>query len=60
MGEAAQIDVWALAVNGPLAAVVMYLYREVQRLHNERHQYMNNQVEMLQKIALRLGEKADV
>lgn len=53
--DASQIDLTGLIVNGPLSLVVAYLFREVQRLHAERHADMVKQRDFFQKVALKAG-----
>lgn len=54
--EGQPIDIWALVVNGPLAAVCVYLYREIHRLNSDRVDYMQKQVDLMQKAILAARE----
>lgn len=57
--EAASLDLSGLIVNGPLSLVVAYLFREVQRLHAERHADMAKQRDFFQRVALKAGGHDD-
>lgn len=54
--DPASVDLTALIVNGPLAGVVVFLFREVQRLHKENRDHMTKQLELFQKVALKAAE----
>lgn len=51
------VDFTGLIANFPLAAVVIYLFREVQRLHSERLKFMSDQLEIFQKLALEVKKQ---
>lgn len=57
--DPAMLDIQGLIVNAPLAGVVFYLFNEVQKLHKERADFMAKQLELFQKVALKVGASDD-
>lgn len=54
-----EISIADLLSNGDILAwpVVIYLWRELQKLHKQRHDEVSAQLALFQKIALKASEK---
>lgn len=51
--EASTVDLSALLVNSPLAVVVVFLFKELQRAHKENADRTNEHLQFLQKLVTR-------
>ena len=52
-------DLMPFIGSAPLAGVCIYLFQQNQKLHKERMDFMQKQLELFQKAALRLSGKGD-
>lgn len=50
------VDLGALVANAPFAAVAIYFWRELQKLHKEKAEFMERQLLLFQKVALKVND----